>query len=151
MEPPELPREPHHPPANPPAYDAGLLSTAGMSSSHRTLRSASAGRKPEKANSLLEEFAAEELQTLSKLLPSPAAVPVAQRQPEDERSASPASPRSASTVGSQPTGSEHLSPESIPRSQGRAVSKRHSSASNSPCLLQPLLLCTMLALEQRQQ
>ncbi|KAL3132685.1 hypothetical protein ABBQ32_009198 [Trebouxia sp. C0010 RCD-2024] len=126
MEPPELPREPHHPPANPPAYDAGLLSTAGMSSSHRTLRSASAGRKPEKANSLLEEFAAEELQTLSKLLPSPAAVPVAQRQPEDERSASPASPRSASTVGSQPTGSEHLSPESIPRSQGRAVSKRHS-------------------------
>lgn len=135
MEPPELPQVSHHPPANP--VNAEPLNTAGMPSTYRTLRSASAGRKPEKANSLLDEFATEELQTLSKLLPAPAAAAVAHTQPEDVRSASPGSPHSASTVGSQPTGSEHLSPESVPRTHSRAVSKRSSSASNSSCLLQP--------------
>lgn len=135
MEPPELPQVSHHPPANP--VNAEPLNTAGMPSTYRTLRSASAGRKPEKANSLLDEFATEELQTLSKLLPAPAAAAVAHTQPEDARSASPGSPHSASTVGSQPTGSEHLSPESVPRTHSRAVSKRSSSASNSSCLLQP--------------
>ena len=126
MEPPE---DLHHPPANPSTLDTAPLTTAGNPSTHRTLRSAS-GRKPERANSLLDEFATEELRTLSKLLPAAAAADVAHRQPEDERSASPGSPPSVSTVGSQPTGSEHLSPESAPRLHSRAGSKRPSSTSN---------------------
>lgn len=102
------------------------LSTAGIPGTHRTL---SSGRKPESANSLLDEFATEELRTLSKLLPAAAAVAVAARQPGEEHTASPGSPPSASTVGSQPTGSEHLSPESAPRTLSRAGSKRPSSMS----------------------
>lgn len=122
------PEEPHHPPANPCMLDTAPLTTAGNPSTHRTLRSAS-GRKPERANSLLDEFATEELRTLSKLLPSSAAAAIAHRQPEDERSASPGSPPSTSTVGSQPTGSEHLSPNSAPRTHSRAGSRRPSSKS----------------------
>ena len=136
MEPPE---EPPHPTANPSTFDTAPLSTAGNPSTHRTLRSAS-GRKPERANSLLDEFATEELRTLSKLLPASAAAAVADRQPEDERSASPGSPPSASTVGSQPTGSELLSPESAPRTHGRAGSKRSSSMSTF-MLAAPVFIC----------
>ena len=126
MEPPE---EPHHPPANPSMFYTAPLTTAGNPSPRRSLRSAS-GKKPERANSLLDEFATEELRTLSKLLPASPAPAVGRKQPQDERSTSPGSLPAASTAGSQPTSSEHLSPESAPRTHNRAGSKRPSSTSN---------------------
>lgn len=128
------PQEPDHPPAAPSTLDPTPLSTAGILGTHGTLRLSSGG-KPESATSLLDEFATEELRTLSKLLPASAAVAAADRQPGGQGTASPASPPSASTVGSQPTGSEHLSPESAPRTLGRAGSKRPSSMSTLMLLL----------------
>lgn len=104
--------------------------TADVSGAHRSLRSASASRKPDRANSLLDEFAPEELQTLSTLLPATApGVPGV--LPGDERSASPVSPPSGSTLASQPQDSEQLSPESRPRTSGRAGTKRSSSTLHS--------------------
>ncbi|KAL0049347.1 hypothetical protein WJX82_000095 [Trebouxia sp. C0006] len=70
-------------------------------------------------------FAAEELQTLSTLLPVTApGVPGV--LPGDERSASPVSPPSGSTLASQPQDSEQFSPESRLRTSGRAGTKRSS-------------------------
>ena len=146
MEPPEIPQQTHiNPPAHPSAYEPEPPPAAGISGTHRMLRSASAARKPERANSLLDEFATDELQTLSKLLPASAAVTAAHRQPENKRSATPGSPTSASTVGSQPAASsELLSPGSAPRTSGRADRKRSSSKWLS-CLWSAAL-CKLLAL-----
>ncbi|DBA93683.1 TPA: hypothetical protein ACH3X3_013755 [Trebouxia sp. C0006] len=113
------------PPASQPVATLNPPPTADISAVHRSLRSASASRKPDKANSLLDEFAAEELQTLSTLLPVTApGVPGV--LPGDERSASPVSPPSGSTLASQPQDSEQFSPESRLRTSGRAGTKRSS-------------------------
>ena len=139
MEPPEMPQQPHiNPPDHPSTSEPDQQPAAGISGTRRMLRSASAGRKPERANSLLDEFATDELQTLSKLLPASAAVAAAHRQPEDQRSGSPGSPTSASTVGSQPAGSELLSPGSAPRTNGRVHRKRSSSKCLLPLACFPL-------------
>lgn len=90
--------------------------------SQRTLRSA--GRKSHQASSLLDEFRAEELQTLSHLLPETAATRAVGY--EGQHSDSPASPPSASTVGSQPTVDEQTSPQIMPRALTRAGTKRSS-------------------------
>ena len=119
--------EPPHdllPPASQPVPTLHSQPTADISGAHRSLRSASASRKPDRTNSLLDEFAAEELQTLSTLLPA-SAVPAI--LPGDERSASPVSPPSGSTLASQPQHPEQFSPESRPRTSGRAGTKQSSS------------------------
>ncbi|KAA6418672.1 MAG: pathogenesis-related genes transcriptional activator [Trebouxia sp. A1-2] len=78
------------PPASQPVPTLNPPPTADISGAYRSLRSASASRKPDRANSLLDEFAAEELQTLSTLLPATASG-APEVLPGDERTASPAS------------------------------------------------------------
>lgn len=129
------------PPASQPVATLNPPPTADISAVHRSLRSASASRKPDKANSLLDEFAAEELQTLSTLLPATApGVPGV--LPGDERSASPVSPPSGSTLASQPQDSEQFSPESRLRTSGRAGTKRSSSKLHKvSCILHDVSPC----------
>ena len=122
MEPPEVPDQPHAP-------SSQLVNTVQpqpvKQEPQRTLRSA--GRKSHQANSLLDEFRAEELQTLSHLLPETAATWAVGYA--GQHSDSPASPPSASTVGSQPTVDEQTSPQIMPRALTRAGTKRSSSKS----------------------
>ena len=122
MEPPEATLQPKLS-VDDPTNEALSPPPAGISGGHRTLRSASAGRNPDKANCLLDEFAAEELRTLSTLLPPSATRPpgVMPGGQPSSRAASPHSP----TVSSQPAESEQFSPDSERRADRSGVKCRN--------------------------
>lgn len=126
------------PPASQPVPTLNPPPTADISGAYRSLRSASASRKPDRANSLLDEFAAEELQTLSTLLPATASG-APEVLPGDERTASPAShhlaqllPHSLKTLSSSAQ-SPDQGPQAEQAPSGQAVSSTKCHACYMMC------------------